>query len=97
MVMRPVVAAGFLALMQPTPHAIIVKAMFHRLTGEFMKLAKLPFAVVLAWLVFDELPDMFIWIGGAIIFASTAYITRREAIARKADRPPGSGRAAASL
>jgi drug/metabolite transporter (DMT)-like permease len=53
--------------------------------------------VVLAWLVFDELPDMFIWIGGAIIFASTAYITRREAIARKADRPPGSGRAAASL
>jgi drug/metabolite transporter (DMT)-like permease len=62
-----------------------------------LEFAKLPFAVVLAWLVFDELPDMFIWIGGAIIFASTAYITRREAIARKADRPPGSGRAAASL
>ena len=62
-----------------------------------LEFAKLPFAVVLAWLVFDELPDMFIWIGGAIIFASTAYITRREAIARKDDRPPGSGRAAASL
>ena len=62
-----------------------------------LEFAKLPFAVILAWLVFDELPDMFIWIGGAIIFSSTAYITRREAIARKAERPPGSGRAAASL
>ena len=57
-----------------------------------LEFAKLPFAVILAWLVFDELPDMFIWIGGAIIFSSTAYITRREAIARKAERPPGSGR-----
>ena len=62
-----------------------------------LEFAKLPFAVILAWLVFDELPDMFIWIGGAIIFSSTAYITRREAIAHKAERPPGSGRAAASL
>ena len=62
-----------------------------------LEFAKLPFAVVLAWLVFDELPDMFIWIGGAVIFLSTAYITRREAIDRKAERPPGSGRAAASL
>ena len=62
-----------------------------------LEFAKLPFAVVLAWLVFDELPDMFIWIGGAVIFLSTAYITRREALDRKAERPPGSGRAAASL
>lgn len=62
-----------------------------------LEFAKLPFAVVLAWLVFDELPDMFIWIGGAVIFSSTAYITRREAIVRKAERLPGSGRAAASL
>ncbi|MDA9930814.1 DMT family transporter [Alphaproteobacteria bacterium] len=58
---------------------------------------KLPFAVVLAWFVFGELPDIWIWIGGIIIFASTAYITRREAIARRLERPPGSGSSAASL
>ena len=31
----------------------------------------------------SELPGIWIWIGGSVIFASTAYITRREAIARQ--------------
>ena len=48
-----------------------------------LEFAKLPFAVVLAWLVFAELPDIWIWIGGSVIFASTVYITRREALARQ--------------
>ena len=80
------------------PMATTLPSHLSLMTGlQPLEFAKLPFAVILAWLVFDELPDMFIWIGGAIIFSSTAYITRREAIARKAERPPGSGRAAASL
>ena len=48
-----------------------------------LEFAKLPFAVVLAWLVFAELPDIWIWIGGSVIFASTVYITRREALTRQ--------------
>ena len=48
-----------------------------------LEFAKLPFAVVLAWLVFSEWPDIWIWIGGSVIFASTVYITRREALARQ--------------
>ena len=48
-----------------------------------LEFAKLPFAVVLAWLVFAEWPDIWIWIGGSVIFASTVYITRREALARQ--------------
>lgn len=48
-----------------------------------LEFAKLPFAVILAWLVFSEWPDIWIWIGGSVIFASTAYITRREAMARQ--------------
>ena len=48
-----------------------------------LEFAKLPFAVGLAWLVFAEWPDIWIWIGGSVIFASTVYITRREALARQ--------------
>jgi drug/metabolite transporter (DMT)-like permease len=52
-----------------------------------LEFAKLPFAVVLAWMVFGEWPDIWIWLGGAIIFASTAYITRREALAKRGSPP----------
>ena len=48
-----------------------------------LEFIKLPFAVVLAWIIFSELPGLWTWIGGAIIFASTVYITRREAFANK--------------
>jgi drug/metabolite transporter (DMT)-like permease len=33
----------------------------------------------LAWVIFSEVPEYWTWLGGAIIFASTVYITRREA------------------
>ena len=52
-----------------------------------LEFAKLPFAVVLAWMVFGEWPDIWIWLGGAIIFSSTAYITRREALAKRGSPP----------
>jgi len=52
-----------------------------------LEFAKLPFAVILAWAVFGEWPDIWIWIGGSVIFASTAYITRREALASKPTIP----------
>ena len=40
---------------------------------------KLPMVAFLAWLIFSEVPGYWTWVGGTIIFASTAYITRREA------------------
>ena len=40
---------------------------------------KLPMIAFLAWIIFSELPEYWTWIGGVIIFSSTAYITRREA------------------
>jgi drug/metabolite transporter (DMT)-like permease len=46
------------------------------MTFEF---SKLPFAVVIAYLVFGETIDAYTWVGALIIFASAAYITRREA------------------
>jgi drug/metabolite transporter (DMT)-like permease len=40
---------------------------------------KLPMIAFLAWVIFSEVPEYWTWLGGAIIFASTVYITRREA------------------
>jgi drug/metabolite transporter (DMT)-like permease len=52
-----------------------------------LEFIKLPFAVLLAWVVFAEWPGLWTWVGGSIIFASTVYITRREAAARQSLRP----------
>jgi drug/metabolite transporter (DMT)-like permease len=46
------------------------------MTFEF---SRLPFTVAVAYLAFGELIDMWTWVGALVIFASAAYITRREA------------------
>jgi drug/metabolite transporter (DMT)-like permease len=48
---------------------------------------RLPIIAVLAYFVFDQVPTIWTWIGGAVIFASTAYVTHREAqLAREGRR-----------
>jgi drug/metabolite transporter (DMT)-like permease len=51
------------------------------MTFEF---SKLPFTVGIAYLAFAETIDLWTWIGALVIFASAAYITRREAQLRRA-------------
>lgn len=41
---------------------------------------QLPIVATLAWVLFDETPDRWTAVGAAVIFGSTAYIARREAI-----------------
>jgi drug/metabolite transporter (DMT)-like permease len=41
--------------------------------------ARLPFAALVGWIVFAEVPDIWVWVGGAVIFLSSVYIARREA------------------
>jgi len=41
--------------------------------------ARLPFVAALAFLVFGEVPDLWTWIGAAVIGASAIYIAHREA------------------
>ena len=74
-----------MALSGTAAHVLLTRAigMVEITSLQPLEFAKLPFAVVLAWMVFGEWPDIWIWLGGAIIFASTAYITRREALARR--------------
>ncbi len=45
--------------------------------------SRLPFAVCLAWIFFSEPTDVWTWVGAAVIFASAAYIVRREAQLRR--------------
>ena len=40
---------------------------------------RLPVIAVMGYFLFDEIPTIWIWIGGAAIFISTAYVTHREA------------------
>jgi S-adenosylmethionine uptake transporter len=40
---------------------------------------RLPFAALVAYLWFAEVPSAWTWIGGAVIFGATAYIAEREA------------------
>jgi drug/metabolite transporter (DMT)-like permease len=57
---------------------------------------RLPIAAAIAWVAFSETPDIWTWIGGAIIAGSSVYIAHREAqlareraaSATRADIPP---------
>lgn len=51
--------------------------------------ARLPFAALIGFLVFTELPDMWIWAGGAVIFTASIYLAHREALAAR--RQEGDG------
>jgi drug/metabolite transporter (DMT)-like permease len=48
--------------------------------------ARLPLTALVAWLLFAEVPTVWTWLGGAVIFGSTAYITHREIKAAAASR-----------
>lgn len=48
--------------------------------------ARLPFAAILGFIVFLEYPDLWVWIGGGIIFAASIYLAHREAVAGRRAR-----------
>jgi len=48
---------------------------------------KLPLTALLAWIIFAEVPGIWTWVGGVIIFASTTYITHRETQAVNSNKP----------
>ena len=46
-----------------------------------LEFTRLPFVAVLAYLVFAEVPDLWVWIGAAVIFGSSLSIAHRESAA----------------
>jgi len=51
--------------------------------------SRLIFAAILAYFAFSEIPDLWTWIGGGVIFLSSLYISHREAKAARAARERG--------
>ena len=49
-----------------------------------MDFTRLIWASVIGYLWFGEFPDLWTWVGGGIVFASTLYITYRESRAKQA-------------
>jgi drug/metabolite transporter (DMT)-like permease len=45
--------------------------------------SKLIWAAVLGFILFDEIPTVWVWLGGALIFTSAVYITHREGRIKK--------------
>lgn len=74
---------GQLAVSQALTHADTHVAM----PFDFVRLL---WVSITGYLIFGEVPDIFVWLGGALIFASTAYITVREHRKRRAaTKDPG--------
>ena len=46
---------------------------------------RLIWVAIIGFYVFGEVPDLFTWIGGAIIFSSALYIAYRETLRRRQD------------
>ena len=66
-------------------HACIIRA-FAAADASFVMpfdFVRLPIAAALGFFLYTEWPDIWVWIGGATIFASTYYITWRESVLRK--------------
>lgn len=57
---------------------------------------RLLFAAVLGWLFFSELPDLWTWVGAAVIVASALYIAHRETVARQSATIAGAATNAAA-
>lgn len=60
-------------------------------TGVLLPLdfTKLIFAGILGYLAFGQIPDMWTWVGGTLIFASTCYIAIREHRLARMRQPGG--------
>ncbi len=53
-----------------------------------VKFVRLPFAVLFGYLAFTETIDAWTWVGGAIIFAASVYVTHRESKTRSEAEQP---------
>lgn len=73
----PILGLGVCGLMAPFLFTVALQRSDVSLAGAFDFL-RLPFTAAFAFALFGEVPDLFVWIGAAIIFASTYYITMRE-------------------
>jgi drug/metabolite transporter (DMT)-like permease len=44
---------------------------------------RLPVVAFLGYVAFGDIPDLWTWVGGAVILASSVYVAHREAVQRR--------------
>ena len=52
---------------------------------------RLPFAVLVGWLIWHDMPSVWTYVGAAIVIGSALYIARREAQLARERRRESSG------
>jgi hypothetical protein len=46
---------------------------------------RLLFAAIIGWIFFAEVPDLWTWVGAAVIVGAALYIAHREAVLKRAE------------
>jgi drug/metabolite transporter (DMT)-like permease len=49
---------------------------------------RLPIAALIGFVVFAEFPEIWTWIGGAVIAGAALYLAHRETVANRAKKAP---------
>ncbi len=80
--LMPILVLGILGTLAPFLYTTALKAADASIIAP-IDFLRLPFTAGLAFLLFSEVPDVWIWPGAAIIVLSTTYITMRERAIRK--------------
>ena len=50
---------------------------------------RLPIAALVGFLLFGDVPELWVWVGGAVITVAAVSLTRREAAAERTAKPGG--------
>ncbi len=77
----------FTAALGTTGHLFLNQALKEAETNVVMPVdfVRLIWVSIIGFYIFGEVPDLFTWIGGAIIFSSALYIAYRESVRRRQD------------
>jgi drug/metabolite transporter (DMT)-like permease len=90
-----IVALGLLATLA---HQAMTRAFVATDTSVVMSFdyGRLPFVALIAWIVYGEVPDLWTWVGAAVIVGASTYIAHREAANARARQAPAASLAGAS-
>jgi drug/metabolite transporter (DMT)-like permease len=74
-----------------TGHLLVIRAYKYADVSavEPVTFSRLIFAALAGYLVFGEIPDLWVWVGGGVIVAATSYIAHRETVAEKVRKALG--------
>ena len=77
---------AFLGFVATLGHQALTRAFAATDTSIVMSFdyARLPFVAIIAWFAFGELPDIWTWVGAAVIVGASTYIAHREATVARA-------------